>query len=252
MTKTFRHTGVLMMLGVLALGLVGAAYALWYEDLKLTANVTTGTFDVDWSLHNDAEAAAGYQGTEIVAVEPNLATFIPKGTQGGPVDAKYVQSCTATDSNEVDTTPNAANGNTDELVLNASGLYPYAGCKYTINIHNQGSVPAHFTFQYVGDNVNPNVTGSQDLADALDIDFGNCFLDPAGNNNSVPVTVELQQGTGVLLNTTPEVDVPVQLHTGDQLVCDLTITLEQAPVENQSVTIMATLRGHQWNEDATP
>ena len=42
MRKAFRHTGVLMMLGVVALGLVGAAYTLWYEELNLNATVKTG------------------------------------------------------------------------------------------------------------------------------------------------------------------------------------------------------------------
>ena len=49
MPKAFKHTGVLMMLAVVALGLVGAGYALWYEELTVTATVNTGTFNVDWS-----------------------------------------------------------------------------------------------------------------------------------------------------------------------------------------------------------
>ena len=42
MRKAFRHTGVLMMLGVVALGLVGAAYTLWYENLTLNCERHNG------------------------------------------------------------------------------------------------------------------------------------------------------------------------------------------------------------------
>ena len=49
MKQPFRHIGVLMIMGIAALGLVAAAYTLWYEDLSVTANVTTANFDVDWS-----------------------------------------------------------------------------------------------------------------------------------------------------------------------------------------------------------
>ena len=45
-----------MMLAVVALGLVGAAYTLWYEELELNANISTGTLDADWS---NAQPAVG-------------------------------------------------------------------------------------------------------------------------------------------------------------------------------------------------
>ena len=55
MPKAFKHTGVLMMLAVVALGLVGAGYALWYEELSVTTTIQTGTFNADWSLHRQSD-----------------------------------------------------------------------------------------------------------------------------------------------------------------------------------------------------
>ncbi|OAI40847.1 hypothetical protein AYO38_05030 [bacterium SCGC AG-212-C10] len=42
----------MMMMGIVALGLIGAAYTLWYEDLQLNATITTGTFNADWSIYD--------------------------------------------------------------------------------------------------------------------------------------------------------------------------------------------------------
>ncbi|OAI40846.1 hypothetical protein AYO38_05025 [bacterium SCGC AG-212-C10] len=180
MRKAFRHTSVLMLFGVLALGLIGAAYTLWYEDLTLNATVTTGTFNADWSCHDwDTSgptdngtfdsASVGLNepcdGAPVVALPPagwgtltsGVATLLGGG--GNSTEASYplfdydnfyfngVQKPLTTCSGLItsDNSAGQANdtGDVNVLTLTMGGLFPYAGCEFFIDVHNSGSVPFH-------------------------------------------------------------------------------------------------------------
>jgi len=178
MRKAFRHTGVLMMLGVVALGLVGAAYTLWYEDLILETTIETGTLDADWSFHawapdSEGTDAHGFLNTSASGVGKPVVAIITNATQanggvashlgisGSGVGAIHFQNenfpagkpqpvCTGTigstgvvpgDSNDV--------AQDNKLTLEAYGLFPYAGCEWEIDISNDGTVPFHVAFQSV-------------------------------------------------------------------------------------------------------
>ncbi len=153
-----------MMLGVVALGLIGAAYTLWYEDLKLNVDVSTGTLNADWSLHDTDPNTPNVQtATEVIAAYNGL----------GPVPAayadfltthpaaKYTQTCGANIGDWEAGPPDVPHANDDDdnlLNLSMTGLYPYAGCKFSINIHSTGSVPIHLALESVMDN-----TGGADI-----------------------------------------------------------------------------------------
>ena len=164
MRKSSRHIGVLMVLSTLALGLVGAAYALWYEDLQVTANVSTGTFNVDLSLHDPVTHANSTNGVPVVAKPPTgwgsltsgAATYLELGdsnrhfTNGAQGYANFTNANFGAKPQTACTgalTSNAAGandvGDTNVLTLNLGGLYPYAGCEFEIDITNKGTVPMH-------------------------------------------------------------------------------------------------------------
>jgi hypothetical protein len=165
MRKSSRHIGVLMVLSTLALGLVGAAYALWYEDLQVTANVSTGTFNVDLSLHDPVTHANSTNGVPVVAKPPTgygtltsgVASYLEDGdpnrwfTNGAQgyanfTNANFGAKPQTTCTGALSSNAAGANdvGDTNVLTLNLGGLYPYAGCEFEIDITNKGTVPMHF------------------------------------------------------------------------------------------------------------
>ena len=252
MRKAFRHSGVLMMVAVVALGLLGAAYTLWYEDLQLNATVTTGTFDADVSVHdigpNDNEglpvvAQVGANPASVPSLlASNYAAFGPF-----PV-GKPATTCDASES--TGGAPLTANDATDDnvLTLTMGGLYPYAGCEYDINIDNlQGSVPFHVAIT--------NVT----LEECEDNTFAAC--DPIA---AAPWSIGLANPQtdlaecAAFLGAIPTFDgpeqievasIPVQIHNGEELRCRFKLILDQDPTaEGNFYKFTATYRAYQWNE----
>lgn len=178
MRKAFRHTGVLMMLGVVALGLVGAAYTLWFEQLQINTTVSTGSLNADLSYHAWVAGSQTSEGTfggnangagkPVVAIvgpgEASLtggvATMMTSGNLGSNTSvagwnrftyANFVvnnsQKPLTTCQGEVasDNSNLHANDSADNNVLNLTmgGLFPYAGCEFQLDVHNAGTVPFH-------------------------------------------------------------------------------------------------------------
>ncbi len=263
MPKAFRHTGVLMMIAVVALGLVGAAYALWFEDLQLTANVSTGTLNADVSIHpwssGSFGAATSTDGTYTGAGHPVVAqvtgtnpptvtslltsnydafTTFPGGKPPTTCDAAIGSGLTANDT-----------ADHNLLTLNLGGLYPYAGCEYTIDIHSTGSVPIHIGITGVTLKSCTSITGgtcngAQDVA-------------PAPWSIGLPSDASPQcvAFLGAVLGTTPSQimygtpSAPVQLHQGDEVACRFKLILDQvAGAEGKFYQFQATYKAYQWNE----
>jgi hypothetical protein len=155
MRKAFKHVGVLMMTAVVGLSVIGAAYALWFEDLKFQAQVATGTFDVDWSFEGARPVVAIIEPGE----EPELDNIdsylignqIPAGKAPSCGPATAETAIADLQTNPYDGFADMANDEADDnwLRLWGDNLYPFAGCIWDINIHNQGSVPAHIQIKSV-------------------------------------------------------------------------------------------------------
>ncbi len=261
MRKAFRHTGVLMMLAVVALGLVGAAYTLWYQKLTLTTNISTGSLSAAWSFHPWSGAAGGEgtfsatsqdgNGKPVVAILTQSETqlnqgashilgsggtgtgagrftwgnFNPPSYNGVPTPAKPFPTCQGA------MTPSGAS---TTLTLTLGGLFPFAGCEFEIDISNTGSVPFHLA--------------------VLSQVVKQCHSDGTDCSTVIPSTENLPWTRGVvpgspnydkclaLLNadwkgTLPQqvnlgnVDTgaPVQIHpgAGNDLVCDFMLVLDE-------------------------
>jgi hypothetical protein len=250
--KSFRHTGVLMMVGVLALGLLGAAYTLWYEDLTLNTTVQTGTFDVDWSCETPgSEDPLDCSGAAVGVVSLDNGesyhydTTLPPLSEIEGIEEK-LPTCTAAISDDPTGDQTGAGGTNNVLDIGVGtdlddgttddvGAYPYAGCEIWFDIHNAGTVPAHLTVISA-----TNDEGFDPTDVALEL----------GDESDEACTTLV--AAIFVANVTGE-QVPVeglQLHQGDELVCHLIVTVNQSAEEGVSFTNTVVLRAHQWNEDA--
>ena len=265
MRKAFRHTGVLMMVGVVALGLLGAAYTLWYEDLQLTATVSTGTFDADLSLHDLTAAPDDNEGRPVVAQvglnPPTVATLLHSNVQanydlfGAFPTNKPATTCDA-ELSSFGTVPANANDAVDDnlLELTMTGLYPYAGCEYEIDFHNDGTVPLHAAITSVTLlECTPgidNILGTpDDVCSSVAAAPWSIGLDPSQTDLAQCVAALGAIATFSGAQQIQDSEGPLQLHENDEVVCRFKLILDQDPdAENKLYKFAATYRAYQWNE----
>ena len=273
MRKAFRHTGVLMMMGVVALGLLGAAYTLWYEDLQITSDVSTGTFDADVSVHLwDGEVFAAAPSTSPALYEDagkpvviQCANLIPTSfTRAadyvlanlddwncvfGEFPEEKLDATTVCDAviGSFGTVPDNANDEAEgnHLILQMSNLFPYAGCTYRIDIHNSGSVPMHVNLVGIGNYEVCDLGDAPGSASCVDLVIEDPAISTITENcdlGDLDESGQLQDGDG-----------PLQLHNGDEALCDVTVLLDQGDdLENKTVYAGLTFRAYQWNESLIP
>ncbi|TAK61635.1 MAG: hypothetical protein EPO22_08250 [Dehalococcoidia bacterium] len=214
MTNAFRHTGVLLMVAIIGLAVVGAAYALWFQVLTLKASVTTGTLDVQWSDHGADPAYSLNLGDTFVG--PNDPDFNR---------LKVVQTC----DQVLDETGHV-------LTITDTGLYPYAGCSHHIDIHNNGTVPVHIdtaALQFTGLGCDANGENCQIVAQV-----SACENDLVNGNQDPPPSQ-------------PDANNPSlwQLHPSNRINCDVLLYAAQSAAENTTYSGTASLLACQWNED---
>ena len=264
--KPFRHAGLLMLMAIAALGLIGAAYTLWYEDLSVTANVTTARFDVDWSCQTGFAAAPDAAGIgtsanqtctaatkETVAV---LSTALVPSTNPTLVwtdftdqlddtaavpTAKYIQSCSAAIGNNAAGANDTGTNNT--LTFTLTDLYPFAGCKFAIDIDvpSGNYVPAHFT-----------LTAAANTLQALKV-----LTPAAGTCRQIANILNSASTTSNVVILNDAGTAPLQLHNNERLFCTFLVYLQEytstpsTVLENQSTgtySLTATIKAHQFNE----
>lgn len=285
------------MLGVVALGLVGAAYTLWYEDLVLETTIETGTLDADWSFHAWEDGGTDGEGTFasnsgsgagkpiVRIVNPAVANpsgGVGLGTTGrGNNIALWTNSnfdlyggkpqtqCSGVlDSTNLVLADANDDAETNELSLYAGGLFPYAGCEWQINIENNGTVPFHIAIQGFVVEECTAFSGSNCTAWGP-ISGGNPFtraiLGAERNPNSVNddrvacwnvLGADWNLGSdipGIINETNPtatgNVGSPVQLHGGEQILCNLALVLDQREeAEGKTYRYTISYRTFQWNE----
>jgi hypothetical protein len=239
MRRAFKHTGVLMMVAVIGLTIIGAAYALWFENLTLTATVTTGTFNVDWSCENEVDQPVDcHHATEPVVSLDKGVTFtdfgappLPPLSKAPTCDAAISNSTGANDSNDAPT------GNSNNvLTLTLGDLYPYAGCEFWINFHNAGTVPAHFTLTSVSLTQNGTPIAAAPWTIHLTTPNAACAATLAAMAaGQTPVELSTEGG-------------PIQLHHDEQVICHFILALDQSASEGATFVFTAVIQAHQWNE----
>ena len=255
MRKAFKHTGALMMAAVIGLSIIGAAYALWFEDLTLDATVTTGTFDVDWSCDTQAippnQEAPGCDLSSVAIFSLDEGTTyntwpvaaVPAGFETGAVGLSKFNAkaprCTVDIGDDAEAANDVGDDNVMTMTIGSAdlgaGLAPYTGCRFYIDIHNSGTVPSHITIldKVVPDGVTiTSVTGAY---------FGN-----STQNGGIAACRNLFQSAaeGPLVVEGNY----VQLHESYHLGCVVQVTLDQDADEGATLDWTIELKAHQWNE----
>lgn len=240
------------MLGVVALGLVGAAYTLWYDNLTMTTNVTTGTLNADWSVHNwtkgsgfaSTAATDGVANGQPIVHVANEDEAILNGNVASVLSGGLLGGKTTTDSWNKFTNANfpvgkpqpectATGGNSNTLVFNMNKLYPYAGCEFQLDLHSTGTVPFHIavtevkTQQWVNggwqDVVDPPWTRGFPSTDGQ----GNYYGDGPENQCFSFFNADWKLPLGQInLGNTAD-GAPIQVHPDQDLLCDFKLVLDE-------------------------
>jgi len=132
-----KKIGLLALALVLALGALGVSYAMWYDDLAISGNVSTGYVDVDFHSQYDNDP-----GTELDPNEPGYWDFA--GTPlGDPVwtgtrYTKHVASTTSTFDAGAGSTPAT---DLDTATIEITNAYPSYHGSVCWDIVNNGMIP---------------------------------------------------------------------------------------------------------------
>ncbi len=131
---------------LIALALVGIGYGLWFEDLNLTGQMTTGVLDVgiinarvkEWYADENDELVA-MQGTPLFRTKHDGITSCTVALHG---------------PDGLDSPDPGVDTGKDELEITVTGAYPSYHCLVTFEVKNLGTVPVHLIGP-VSDPANP-------------------------------------------------------------------------------------------------
>ena len=271
------------MLGVVALGLVGAAYTLWFERLEVNIQANTGNFDAGVSFtpyvagaftgpEQTAEGSSGH-GRPVVGVfseaisssrsaahEVDVHGYgffgdfpVVNGQQKPPttcdINIGHTSGGIAVDAND-------GNGTSNQLNIVMGNLMPYAGCEYTIDFHNSGTVPMHlFSGVTTYQRCTTQATPSTPAADCVNLAGTAAALSLAADPtqpNAAQCGAILGSGLVYSHSSAQNIEIPgLQLHQGESLSCRFKILMdEDAFGENVTYLMGFNFIAHQWNEVA--
>ncbi|MEM4550575.1 MAG: hypothetical protein QXG82_03965 [Sulfolobales archaeon] len=116
------------LVSVIALAILASAVAMWYDILKIHAEVKTGSVDVEF-------------------------TGNPRVFEGEEYGKPWVASCSATLKEHVNEDEGNPSGDNDlELVITVSNAYPCYYCKVSdVNVKNTGTVPVKLAVEVKAD-----------------------------------------------------------------------------------------------------
>lgn len=126
---------IYMLVGLLIvmLAVLGVGYALWFEDLKIHGEVTTGELDVQFSL---------YDPVEWFTDENNIIIDNPDPTKFDSVtcESDFVAYYGLLDSPD----GSAADDGYEVISFEVAGMYPSYHCMLQFDITSTSTVPVHF------------------------------------------------------------------------------------------------------------
>ena len=134
-----RTVFALVALLVIALAAVGVGYGLWFEDLKIHGDVTTGELDVDWSgpMYTDY--------FDVYRPDGSMYQALP-----GTIDKFEEVNCYAEVGNNLTDHPlgeapydEVGVDDPNTMLITVEGAYPSYHCLVLGNMVNVGTVPVH-------------------------------------------------------------------------------------------------------------
>lgn len=128
---------VYMLVGLLVvmLAALGVGYALWFEDLKIHGEVTTGELDVQFSLYDPIEWFSNEGNIPIENVPESKFDTVN-------CSSAFVEYNGLLDSPESSGQP--PDDGPEVIQFSVEGMYPSYHCLLQFDITNTGTVPVHF------------------------------------------------------------------------------------------------------------
>jgi hypothetical protein len=229
-----QRASFLAVLTVMATALLGAAYTLWSEDLKLTVNASTGSLDgyiyCGSTGDNDDRPPLG----------DTIAGFPDPGKDVGDIVSKGNQDPDGAG-------PNIAN---HSYVLTVTNAYPGYAFDCEVHLVNTGTVPWHVEIFEIMIMWPDGTSTTVDCS----LQGGNCIY---GLNGSNPDNENPQNDDNDWqLPDIPPLFIKVpnfvgcQVHPGsnNDKSGSLIVGVNQAALEGETYQIMLKYRLNQWNE----
>lgn len=230
-----RRVSVLAICAVFATSLLGAAYTLWYEDLKLNVDVTTGTLDgaIGCGALGDNEMASWLGFGQPFSSYPK-AVPLKDVAHGNP---DIIPPLDPSGFDQPFTSEQGVDDNTWQLTVH--NTYPGYMMDCELHVFNTGTVPWHLEVESImitgpnGDVLNVDCTG-------VGSPTANCAAGNLGiGTNSPswsPIYVQWKDFEGC------------QVHAGEELNSSFFVGVNQSALEGSDYNIMLKIRVHQWNE----
>src|SRR5690606_17639750 len=133
---------VYMIVGliVVALAALGVGYGLWFEDLKVHGDVTTGELDVDFTnLFVQEKFKEGVCDDDPATPLPDCAEKL----ESVDCEAAFSEDVMGAQVGDAETSADA-----DYLGVTVTGAYPSYTCHVNFRITNNGTVPVHLYSWY--------------------------------------------------------------------------------------------------------
>ncbi|OAI40848.1 hypothetical protein AYO38_05035 [bacterium SCGC AG-212-C10] len=219
---------VLCLIAVAAVALIGVAQTLWFEDMKLNAEVATGNLD--------AKIVCGTNAIDNDGIDVNndgIGDLAIADIEGypNPIPLKDVGTSSGTQA-----TP-PAGGNPHAYVITVTNAYPGYAVDCELELRNQGTVPWHVesTALVVKKDGVPIVTYSLDC-DGTNCTWGDISPTLAGSGHSDVYFELVEDPSGC------------QVHT--KWATSLILGINQNASEDAIYTFELAFQVNQWNESA--
>jgi hypothetical protein len=132
-----KKVGFIVLAVILALGLVGAAYAAFSQNLFAQANVQTGNVSVEWSSNTTAVTG---NNAGVTAGGDSLSAAVVYGATNATDDTATITVSNAYPGAWVEITPALYNAGTIPVTVNIAAVSSYA--LYTGDLFINGGLPA--------------------------------------------------------------------------------------------------------------
>ena len=212
---------VLAMVMMLTFAAMGAAYALWFDTLKIEETVTTGTVDVVWENVVSSDCGCNYEAHDNNVYAGSLDSM----DVGNPNDSKNIgckQGVIGTIAG--DNTGNNDGGRSDLLTLTLTNGYPGYQEYVKADIKNTGTVPVKFMLSITADEQNV-------VYDADTNPTGWLIVEPTLANGEEGETIE-----------------GYQLDPGKTVSVKINQRVRQVAPQDANADFAYTIQAVQWNE----
>jgi hypothetical protein len=208
-----KKVGILILTLIIALGSLGAGYAMWSDTIYVDGTVNTGEVCLDWLTWDDSDICYGNEGEEPDAVPGYPPTGADLKYPNGLWDKNV--ACT-----EIDRDPE----DPSTLIITVYNAYPGYYADWELEWENCGTIPIRIQNAYL-------------VAENFNIASGTDWTDPQSDGE---IWIDWVISGGTLQG--------VQLEPGDQGASSFKLLIMQTAEQGETYTFRIKIEGVQWDE----